>query len=56
MRKDVDDTQAKYDDKVSQFKREIGLTTDAIDNLMVGIYNKFQDEILEHNKSKRKQK
>lgn len=54
MRKDVDDTQAEYDDKVSQFKREIGLTTDAIDNLMVGIYNKFQDEILERNKRKQK--
>ena len=49
MRKEVDDNQGLYDKKVRQFKDDIGLTRETIDNLMVGIYNKFQDEILEHN-------
>jgi uncharacterized protein YfcZ (UPF0381/DUF406 family) len=46
MRKDVDEKQAAYDQKVRSFKSNIGLTTDVVNNLMVGIYNKFQDEIL----------
>lgn len=49
MRREVDDNQGLYDKKVRQFKEDIGLTRETIDNLMVGIYNKFQDEILEHN-------
>ena len=48
MRKEVDEHQATYDEKVRGFKEDIGLTKEAMDNLMVGIYNKFQDEILEH--------
>ena len=32
---------------------KIGLNQDTLDNLMVGIYNKFQEEILDE---KRKQK
>ena len=48
MRKEVDEQQAAYDQKVRGFKEDIGLTKEAMDNLMVGIYNKFQDEILEH--------
>lgn len=48
MRKEVDDSQEMYNEKVGQFKKEIGLTKEAMDNFMVGIYNKFQDEILEH--------
>lgn len=55
MRKDVDEKQKAYDKKVREFKTDIGLTQETIDNLMVGIYNKFQDEILDHNKV-RKQK
>ena len=54
MRKDVDEKQEAYNEKVRCFKSDIGLTTETIDNLMVGIYNKFQDEILEHNKRKQK--
>ena len=54
MRQEVDDNQRLYDKKVGQFKDDIGLTRETIDNLMVGIYNKFQDEILEHNKRKQK--
>ena len=53
MRKDVDEKQAIYDQKVREFKSDIGLTTETIDNLMVGIYNKFQGEILEHDKMRR---
>ena len=35
---------------MSTFKKDIGLNQETIDNLLVGIYNKFQDEILEHSK------
>lgn len=48
MRKEVDIQQSAYDQKVRDFKADIGLTKEAMDNLMVGIYNKFQDEILQH--------
>ena len=54
MRKDVDEKQSTYDQKVREFKTDIGLTTDVVNNLMVGIYNKFQDEILEHSKRNKK--
>ncbi len=54
MRKDVDEKQSTYDQKVREFKSDIGLTTDVINNLMVGIYNKFQDEILEHDNKRNK--
>ena len=53
MRDDVDKAQRKYDNRVNEFKMKIGLNQDTLDNLMVGIYNKFQDEILDE---KRKQK
>jgi hypothetical protein len=54
MRKDVDEKQSTYDQKIREFKTDIGLTTDVVNNLMVGIYNKFQDEILEHSKRNKK--
>ena len=50
MRKDVDEKQKAYDKKVREFKTDIGLTQENIDNLMVGIYNKFQDEILKQSR------
>lgn len=46
MRKEVDDNQSKYDALVEDFKNNIGVNQDAINNLMVGIYNKYQNEIL----------
>ena len=55
LRKDVDSAQESYDQKVREFKENIGLNEEAVKRLMVGIYNKFQDEILEHD-NKRKQK
>ena len=55
MRQEVDEKQEAYNKKVRGFKSDIGVTPETLDNLMVGIYNKFQDEILEHNKM-RKQK
>ena len=54
MRKEVDERQAIYDKKVRDFKADIGLTKEVVDNLMVGIYNKFQDEILEHDNRRNK--
>ena len=57
MRENVDACQMEYDNAVETFKRDIGFNKDDIANLMVGIYNKFQDEILEHDiKKTRKQK
>lgn len=50
MRKDVDRLQEEYDNSVSRFKSEIGLDENTIGKLMVGIYNKFQDEILSEDK------
>ena len=47
MRDDVDKAQSKYDNRVNEFKMKIGLNQDTIDNLVVGIYNKFQEEILD---------
>ena len=46
LRGNVDTLQAKYDNLVAEFKDGIGLTADVVNNLTVGIYNKFQDEIL----------
>ena len=54
MREEVDDNSGLYDEKVRQFKNDIGLTRETIGNLMVGIYNKFQDEILEHDNRRNK--
>ena len=54
LRQDVDSAQESYDKKVREFKENIGLDEEAVKRLMVGIYNKFQDEILEHNKRKQK--
>jgi predicted nucleic acid-binding Zn-ribbon protein len=53
MRNDVDQAQARYDDKVKWFKQSVGLDERAVENLMIGIYNKYQDEILEHDNNKR---
>lgn len=46
MRAMVDKLQEEYDSKVAAFKDTVGLNQEAIDRLMVGIYNEFQDEIL----------
>lgn len=46
MMEDVDQCQDHYDSVVANFKDTIGLDDQAIENLMVGIYNKFQKEIL----------
>lgn len=50
MRKDVDRLQSEYNETVKRFKDEIGLDEKAVGNLMVGIYNSFQDEILSEGK------
>ena len=50
LRRDVDKAQASYDKKVREFKENIGLNEEAVKRLMVGIYNKFQDEILKNTK------
>ena len=49
MRGDVDALQLEYDGLIQRFKDGIGLDEHVVSDLIVGIYNKFQDEILEHN-------
>lgn len=52
MRSDVDDWQMKYNESVREFKEEIGLNQDTMNQLMIGIYNRWQDEILEQSEGK----
>lgn len=47
LRIKVDDAQRNYDAKVESFKKTIGMNEDVISQLMISIYNKYQDEILE---------
>ena len=56
MRKEVDGLQSDYDSQVKQFKDTIGLDQEAIYRLLVGVYNKYQGEILEHDDKTRKNK
>ena len=53
MRADVDKRQTEYDDAVAEFKRNIGVNEDMIESLAIGIYNKYQGEILENTTIKR---
>ena len=46
LRSRVDKLQGEYNEQVREFKDNVGLNQEAIDRLMVGIYNEFQDEIL----------
>ena len=41
MREKVDKLQREYDDSISEFKQRIGVNRESIENLMVGIYNRF---------------
>ena len=46
LRNDVDRNRRTYDRYVSEFKKKIGLNRETVNQLMVGIYNRFQNEIL----------
>lgn len=46
MRDDVDKIQSEYDGMMEKFKTDIGLNKESVQNMMVQIYNKYQDEIL----------
>lgn len=46
MRKAVDVAQMAHDAKAKEFKERLGVGEDSINQLLTGIYNKFQDEIL----------
>ena len=41
MREKVDKLQREYDASISEFKQRIGVNRESIENLMVGIYNRF---------------
>lgn len=47
LRDEVDKKQQVYDESIREFKDDIGLNEQVISDLMVGIYNKYQDEILD---------
>ena len=46
MRQEVDERQSEFDRAVSGFRKDVNVSEQDIANLMVGIYNRFQDEIL----------
>ena len=46
MRAEVDERQSEFDKAVSGFRKDVNVSEQDIANLMVGIYNRFQDEIL----------
>ena len=46
MRAEVDERQSEFDKAVSGFRKDVNVSEEDIVNLMVGIYNRFQDEIL----------
>lgn len=48
LRDNVDKNQNLYDESIKNFKENIGLNDYAVSSLMVGIYNKYQDEILKN--------
>ena len=46
MRADVDARQKEYNNAVSDFRESLGgVTSEDISNLLMGVYNRFQDEI-----------
>lgn len=47
MRNDVDSLQNEYNSAIREFKESAEVTDEDISNLMIGIYNRFQNEILE---------
>ena len=46
MRVEVDERQNEFDGAVGSFKRTVQIDEHDMTNLMIGIYNRFQDEIL----------
>lgn len=50
MRAEVDERQSEFDKAVSGFRKDVNVSEQDIANLMVGIYNRFQDEILNEEK------
>ena len=46
IRAEVDERQSEFDKAVSGFRNSVNVSEQDIANLMVGIYNRFQDEIL----------
>lgn len=46
MKETVDKLQKNYDNSILTFKNKVGVSEEALENLMVGIYNKWKDEIL----------
>lgn len=46
MRADVDERQREYNNAVSDFRDSLGgVTSEDISNLLIGVYNRFQDEM-----------
>lgn len=47
LRDNVDNCQRNYDKKVREFKLNVGVNQEVVNNLVMHIYNKYQDEILD---------
>lgn len=50
LKKVVDTKKEEYAAKVREFKEKIGVDQDLVEQLVIGIYNKYQDEILNREK------
>ena len=46
MVSELEFNQKKYDNIVNEFKTQIGVDQDVIEQIVIGIYNKYQDDIL----------
>ena len=47
LREGVDKCQAEYDRQVKEFKEKVGVNQDSIEQFVIKVYNKYQDDILE---------
>lgn len=47
MKETVDKLQKNYDNSILTFKNKVGVSEESLENLMVGIYNRWKNEILD---------
>ena len=47
LREGVDKCQVEYDRQVKEFKEKVGVNQDSIEQFVIKVYNKYQDDILE---------
>lgn len=47
MKEKVDKLQMEYDTSIAEFKNKVGVNEESLENLMVGIYNRFVSKEVE---------